>query len=61
MDTWDSEDKEGDKPMVYRGVWDRITPRSCRWYQASSADAGQTWQQSWTMDWSRVGPAPQRP
>ena len=59
--TWDSEDKEGEKPMIYRGVWDRITSRSCRWYQAASADGGKTWQQSWTMDWSRVGPAAQRP
>jgi hypothetical protein len=51
---WDSEDSEGDKPMVYRGIWDRITPRSCRWYQASSSDGGKTWNTSWTMDWSRV-------
>lgn len=54
--TWDSEEKVDDKSMVYRGVWDRITPKSCRWYQASSADGGQTWQTSWTMDWTRVAP-----
>lgn len=51
---WDSEETESGKTMIYRGVWDRITARSCRWYQASSSDGGRTWQTSWTMDWSRV-------
>lgn len=52
--TWDSEETESGKTMIYRGVWDRITARSCRWYQASSSDSGRTWQTSWTMDWTRA-------
>lgn len=40
--------------MKYVGVWDNITPRSCRWRQASSRDGGATWDQNWIMEWSRV-------
>lgn len=40
---------------LYRGVWDRITPTSCRWYQGSSNDGGASWEDSWFMDWTRVG------
>lgn len=39
----------------YRGVWDQITPGSCRWHQSSSRDGGQTWEWNWYMDWTRVG------
>ncbi|MBI2746192.1 MAG: hypothetical protein HYX45_11470 [Burkholderiales bacterium] len=53
--TWDSQDEDHDKkPITVRGVWDRITPSSCRWYQAVSRDAGKTWQENWLMDWTRV-------
>lgn len=41
-------------PVKYVGVWDNITPRSCRWRQASSRDGGQTWDQNWIMEWSRA-------
>jgi hypothetical protein len=41
-------------PVKYVGVWDEITSRSCRWRQASSRDGGQTWDQNWIMEWSRV-------
>lgn len=51
--TWDADDKEGEQPVIYRGVWDQITPKSCRWYQASSRDGGKSWQQSWVMHWTR--------
>ncbi|MBX3509688.1 MAG: hypothetical protein KF700_00700 [Hyphomonadaceae bacterium] len=40
--------------MKYVGVWDNITARSCRWRQASSRDSGETWDQNWIMEWSRV-------
>jgi hypothetical protein len=55
-------DDTGDdgKPVRVKGVWDRITPTSCRWWQATSRDGGATWQLNWTMDWTRVEPAPQR-
>jgi hypothetical protein len=51
--TWDADDKDGDTPVIYRGVWDQITPTSCRWYQASSRDGGKSWQESWVMRWTR--------
>jgi hypothetical protein len=52
--TWDSADVEGDKPIIVRGVWDQITPTSCRWYQALSRDDGKTWQENWIMHWTRA-------
>lgn len=50
---WDADDSEDDRPVIYRGQWDRITPKSCRWLQASSRDGGQSWQESWVMHWTR--------
>lgn len=38
----------------YRGVWDRITPTSCRWHQSASKDGGKTWEWNWWMDWTRA-------
>lgn len=52
--TFTAEDTYEGKPIVVRGVWDRITPRSCRWHQAASRDGGKTWEQNWFMDWTRV-------
>ncbi|MEP3890312.1 MAG: hypothetical protein ABJN69_07575 [Hellea sp.] len=37
----------------YRGVWDRITPKSCRWHQSASKDEGQSWDWNWWMEWTR--------
>jgi hypothetical protein len=54
---FEADDMDGDKPIKVRGVWDRITPTSCRWYQTVSYDGGKTWQDNWYMDWQRVGPA----
>jgi hypothetical protein len=55
--TWDSTEVDGERTVVYRGVWDEITPDSCRWFQASSHDGGATWQESWVMRWTRVQPS----
>jgi hypothetical protein len=52
--SWDSDDADGDKPLVVRGVWDQITPKSCRWYQAVSRDDGKTWKEDWIMHWTRA-------
>lgn len=49
-----TDDVADGQPVKYVGVWDDITPRSCRWRQASSRDGGQTWDQNWIMEWSRV-------
>lgn len=49
-----TDELDGDIPIHVRGVWDRITPDSCRWHQAFSRDGGQTWEDNWFMDWTRV-------
>lgn len=52
--TWDSDEEDAGKPTIVRGVWDRITPKSCRWYQAVSRDNGKSWEENWLMDWTRA-------
>jgi hypothetical protein len=42
------------KPLLIRGIWDRVTPKSCRWQQATSKDGGATWVTDWEMDWTRA-------
>lgn len=49
-----ADDMDGDKPIKVKGVWDEITPKSCRWWQAVSWDAGATWEENWVMDWRRA-------
>lgn len=51
---WDSDETDDGKPIIVRGIWDEITPKSCRWYQAASRDDGQTWEESWVMRWTRA-------
>lgn len=51
--TFLSDEMDGDKPIKARGVWDRVTPASCRWHQATSSDGGVTWDANWFMDWNR--------
>ena len=51
---FEADDMDGETPIKVRGVWDRITPNSCRWHQAVSRDGGKTWEGSWYMDWTRV-------
>lgn len=53
--TFTSEETIDGVRHVYRGVWDRITPKSCRWRQGASSDGGKRWAESWFMDWTRVG------
>lgn len=48
------EDDNGVK-VLYRSVWDRITPTSCRWQQGASRDGGRAWVLDWSMDWTRQG------
>lgn len=52
--TWDAVDGDGPGRTITRGVWDSITPRSCRWRQAVSRDGGATWEENWVMDWQRT-------
>lgn len=50
-----ADDDEGGKPLKGAGIWDQVTPTSCRWRQALSRDGGRTWEQTWIMHWRRVG------
>lgn len=52
--TWDSDEFDANQPIIVRGVWDRITLNTCRWYQAVSHDGGKTWTENWLMDWTRA-------
>lgn len=51
---FEADDQDSGQPIKVRGVWDRITPTSCRWHQAVSRDGGKTWEGNWYMDWVRV-------
>ncbi|WP_395685628.1 twin-arginine translocation signal domain-containing protein [Caenimonas koreensis] len=48
-----SYDENGVK-MLSAGIWDQITPHSCRWRQAVTADGGRTWTHDWIMHWQRA-------
>jgi hypothetical protein len=50
---FESDDEDDGRPIKVRGVWDLITPRSCRWQQGVSRDGGKTWEVNWSMDWVR--------
>jgi hypothetical protein len=51
---FESDDIDGaGNPIKAHGIWDRITPTSCRWHQATGNDGGATWQPNWFMDWTR--------
>jgi hypothetical protein len=52
--TFTATEVENGKTTIARGVWDRITPKSCRWHQAVSGDGGKTWEENWFMDWTRA-------
>jgi hypothetical protein len=47
------EDNFAGRPIRVRFLWSEITPRSARWEQAFSADAGATWEANWIMDFTR--------
>ena len=51
---FESDDEDDGRPIKVRGVWDLITPRSCRWQQGVSRDGGKSWDVTWSMDWTRV-------
>ena len=52
--TFTATDTDGGTAVIYRGVWDEITPRSHRWRQGSSRDGGATWVDTWYMTWTRA-------
>ncbi len=48
-----ADDTFAGKAIRMRFIWSRITPASCSWEQAFSADAGLTWETNWTMEFTR--------
>ena len=52
--TFTADDMDGDKPIKVRGIWDNISPTTCRWRQGVSTDGGTTWDENWIMDWTRA-------
>jgi hypothetical protein len=52
-----ADDVADGRPVKGAGIWDLITPTSCRWRQATSRDGGKTWEQTWIMRWARVAPS----
>lgn len=52
--TFEADEMDGEQPIVVRGVWDEITPTSCRWRQLISRDAGASFQENWIMHWRRA-------
>lgn len=53
---YDQEMFEG-RSIYVRFIWSAITPVSCRWEQAFSADGGKTWETNWIMELTRFAPA----
>jgi hypothetical protein len=51
---FESEEQEEGRITKIRAIWDQITPTSCRWRQAISTDGGETWIETWIMEWQRV-------
>ena len=47
--------EENGRVTISAGIWDAITPQSCRWRQVVSEDGGSNWRHTWIMRWSRVG------
>jgi hypothetical protein len=48
--TFQADNKDGEKLIKVKGVWDKITKDFCRWYQAISYDDGKAWKGNWLMD-----------
>lgn len=51
--TFVSEEIIDGRAIRTRVQWSRITPRSARWEQSCSADAGKTWESNWISDFTR--------
>ena len=43
-----------ERSIYVRFIWSDITPTSCKWEQAFSADGGKTWETNWIMEFART-------
>jgi hypothetical protein len=50
------QEEFGGRMILVRNVWSDITPSSCRFEQAFSADGGKTWEVNWIATDTRVRP-----
>jgi hypothetical protein len=50
---FEADDEDQGQPIKVRGIWDQITPKSCRWRQMISRDGGKSWETNWEMAWLR--------
>jgi hypothetical protein len=46
------------QPIMVRFTWSRTATPTPRWEQEFSADAGDTWEKNWVMDFARIGDIP---
>jgi hypothetical protein len=51
--TFYSDYVQDGKTMRVRFVWSLITAKAARWEQATSSDAGKTWETNWIMEFRR--------
>jgi hypothetical protein len=58
--TFYSESPVNGKTVRTRFTWSQITPTSAHWEQASSDDAGKTWDTNWIMEFRRVASEPRK-
>ena len=42
------------RPIRVRFIWTPLTATACKWEQAFSPDAGETWETNWVMEFERV-------
>ena len=49
-----SDSTANGKTVRTRFIWSQITPTSAHWEQASSEDAGKTWDTNWIMEFRRM-------
>jgi hypothetical protein len=52
--TFFGDDVYNGQPIRIRFIWSDITARTAQWQQAFSTDGGATWEDNWTMRFSRL-------
>ena len=52
--TFYADDTFKGKPIRVRFLWTQVMSNTPHWEQAFSADAGQTWETNWTMDFTKI-------